>query len=157
MSTASRPFEQLPTPVKRLIYGSLAIALFFGVNSVVHPERSMAAVRDNAAMKQSRLMLASEADKMTGDVKRTPILPPVINSTRPLMGTLTGSPYFIWIYAGPTGPLYTVADRQGRILATEVDAETLYERIPEVSIQTLQLQPGAPGPLMMVDPESEQH
>ena len=53
--------------------------------------------------------------------------------------------------------LYTVADRAGRILATEVDAETLYERLPEVSVQTLQLQAGAPGPLMMVDPDSVQH
>ena len=157
MSTASRPFEQLPAPVKRLVYLTMAVALFFGVSAVLHPGRSMAAARDNAAMKQSRLMLATEADKMTGSVQRTPIQPPVITSSRPLIGTLTGSPYFIWIYAGPKGPLYTVAARDGRILATEVDAETLYEQLPEVSVQTLQLQKGAPGPLMMVDPDTQQH
>jgi hypothetical protein len=90
-------------------------------------------------------------------MKQTPIQPPVVTSARPLIGTLVGSPYFVWVYAGVNGPLYTVADREGKILATEIDAETLYQQLPEVSVQTLQLQAGAPGPLMMVDPDSIQH
>lgn len=155
MSTASRPFEKLPGPVKRLIYASLAVALFFGVSAVIHPDQSMAAIRDSYEQRQSRLMLAAEADKLIGNDARTPVQAPTVTSTRPLLGTLTGSPYFVWVYAGPSGPLYTVADRQGRILATEVDAETLYERVPDVSVRSLQLQAGVPGPLMMVDPSRQ--
>ena len=157
MSTASRPFTKLPGPVKRLVYSMLAVALFFGVSSVIHPDRSMAAARDEYAMKQSRVMLAAEADKIVASVERTPLQAPVIASTRPLLGTLTGSPYFIWVYAGETGPLYTVADRTGRILVKEVDAEALYEQVPDASVTTLQLQAGVPGPLMMVDPSRQQH
>lgn len=157
MSTASRPFEKLPAPVKRLVYTALGIALFLGVSAVIRPERSMAAARDNFTEKQSRIMLAAEADKLTSTtITRKQIQPPVVTSTRPLLGTLTGSAYFVWVYAGATGPVYTVADREGRILATELDADALYERLPEVSVTTLQLQPGAPGPLMMVDPASQQ-
>jgi hypothetical protein len=155
MSTASRPFNSLPGPVKRLVYSCLGVALFLGVGAVIHPDKSMAAVRDNYAMRQSRVMLASEADKLAAAGTRL-VDAPVVTSKRPLLGTLTGSPYFIWVYASPTGPVYTVADRDGRILATELDAETLYERLPEVSVSTLQLQPGAPGPLMMVDPDRQQ-
>lgn len=158
MSSASRPFEKLPGPVKRLVYGALAVALFFGVGAVIHPDKSMAAARENYNERQTRLMLASEADKLAAtNIDRKRVELPDVTSTRPLLGTLTGSPYFIWVYAGKTGPVYTVADRDGRILATEVDAETLYERLPEVSVQSLQLQPGMPGPLMMVDPASQQN
>ncbi|HZW06642.1 MAG TPA: hypothetical protein VFF65_05920 [Phycisphaerales bacterium] len=156
MSTASRPFSKLPGPVKRLVFGMLAVALFFGVGAVIHPDKSMAAARDDFAMRQSRVMLASEANKLAAGAGRTPLQAPIVVSSRPLLGTLTGSPYFVWVYAGPTGPLYTVAGQDGRILATEVDAETLYERCPEVSVTTLQMQPGQPGPLMMVDPSSQQ-
>jgi hypothetical protein len=155
MSTAPRSFSSLPGPVKRLIYSAFGIALFLSVSSMLHPERSMAEVRDNAAMKQSHLVPVADAGKVGAGMKQTPIQPPVVTSARPLLGTLVGSPYFVWVYAGANGPLYTVADRQGKILVTEVNAETLYAELPEVSVQTLQLQPGAPGPLMMVDPDSQ--
>lgn len=157
MSTASRPFNQLPRPVKRLVYASLCVALFMSVSAVLHPERSMADIQAQGEMNQSRVILASEADKLAANSNIKTIQAPTIKSARPLMGTLTGSPYFIWVYAGENGPLYTVADREGRILATEVDADTLYERVPEVSVQSLQLKTGNPGPLMMVDPASQQH
>jgi len=157
MGTASRPFNSLPRPVKRMVFAMAGVAVFFSVSSALHPERSMAAVRENAAVRQARVISAAQAEQLPEAAKRSSIQPPVVNSMRPLLGTLVGSPYFVWVYAGPAGPLYTVADRAGRILATEVDAETLYERLPEVSVETLQLQAGAPGPLMMVDPDSIQH
>jgi hypothetical protein len=155
MSTASRPFATLPAPVKRLIYMAFGVGLFFSVSSMLHPERSMAAVRENAAARQSHLVSAADKGKVAEGMKQTPVQPPIVTSARPLLGTLVGSPYFVWVYAGVNGPLYTVANREGKILVTEVDAETLYAQLPEVSVQTLQLQPGLPGPLMMVDPDNQ--
>jgi hypothetical protein len=155
MSTASRPFSKLPTPVKRLIFCSCGIVAFLCVSAVLHPERSMAEVRREAAQRETRLVPVTDAAR-SGAPGYNIVQPPKITSTRPLIGTLSGSPYFVWVYAGSGGPVYTVADREGKILVSEVDAETLYDRLPEVSVQTLQLHTGEPGPLMMVDPDKQQ-
>jgi len=155
MSTASRPFTSLPTPVKRLVYYALGAALFVGVGAVVRPERSMAAARESYEQRQGRIVVGGASGATESGPSATPVQIPAVASKRPLLGMLVGSPYFVWVYAGPKGPLYTVADRAGHILASEVDAETLYEQCPEVSVQSLQLQPGEPGQLMMVDPASQ--
>ncbi|MFT3684075.1 MAG: hypothetical protein QM783_03945 [Phycisphaerales bacterium] len=155
MSTASRPFAKLPTPVKRLVFCSFGVVAFLSISAVLHPERSMADVRREAAMRESRLVPVAEGSH-AGAKSNAVFQPPRVTSTRPLIGTLTGSPYFVWVYAGASGPVYTVANHEGKILAVELDADALYAQLPEVSVQTLQLHTGEPGPLMMVDPDKQQ-
>lgn len=144
MSTASRPFDQLPGPVKRLLFGACALTLFIGVSSVIRPEKSLANARYEVAARR-----AAATGPQPGATPATPA------TGRPLLGRLEGSPFHIWIYAGPRGPLYTVMDAQGKLLAQEVTGEELYALVPEVAVDQLHMQPaeGSVGPLMMVDPE----
>jgi hypothetical protein len=172
MSTASRPFHALPAPVKRLLYAGACLMLFIGVSAVINPDRSMASDRqlaiDARSQREARLALADGVNRpalatpsaaATTSASGTEATGPVVASSRPLLGTLTGSPYFIWVYAGASGPVYTVADRSGRVLVQEVDAAALYEQLPQVAVEQLQLVPSAPGaspgPLMLADPATQ--
>lgn len=143
------------------------VTFFLGVAMVVSPERSLASgeraridparLNDSAYTPrnqpaQAPLDPALQAQPTTIQAATT-IQP---TSQRPLLGTLVGSPYYIWVYAGPQGPLYTVADQTGKILATEVSAEQLYEAVPEASVEGLRLQTSGTN-LMMVDPAKQQN
>lgn len=171
MSTASRPFHALPAPVKRLLYGGACIMLFVGVSAVINPDRSMAddravaiAAREQrealgGAQGAPRQLVNAPYSLNTGGPSPAHQSAPVIASARPLLGTLTGSPYFIWVYAGSSGPVYTVADKSGRVLVQEVDAQALYAQLPQVAVEQLQLVPqtpgASPGPLMLADPDAQ--
>ena len=156
MSTASRPIKALPTPVKRLLYCAAAFALFIGVSAALNPDRSLADVRAeseqsrlNARAKQAQALALTQGTTLrTADQIRLSL-----PTTRPLIGTLTGSPYYIWVYAGQHGPVYTVADQTGKILATEVTADELYQQVPDASVRDLQLIPN--GAVMLADPAKQ--
>jgi hypothetical protein len=157
MSTASRPAAALPTPVKRLLYCAAAFALFIGVSAALAPDKSLAQARQES--EQSRLVQRTQQVPLgvvasigaPGTTIRTADqIRMSLPTTRPLIGTLTGSPYYIWVYAGQHGPVYTVADKRGRILATEVSADDLYQQVPDASVRDLQLIPN--GAVMLADP-----
>jgi|GEM_PF-6195557 len=167
MSTASRPFHDLPAPVKRLLYGAACVMLFVGVSAVVNPDRSMAddrelaiATRGQAKPQTTQATEPAPAGTTIQQADQLRQSPDFRVSNRPLIGTLTGSPFFIWVYAGTTGPVYTVADNTGRVLAQELGAEALYAQLPQVAVEHLQLVPqsgsASPGPLMLADPDKQQ-
>lgn len=151
MSTASRSFNQLPAPVKRLLLATGLLTLFLGVSAVLNPDRSLADAKANFSYEENaRAFEAAKA--MKAQAQPNPIIP-VNTSTRPLLGTLVGSPYHIWVYAGNNGPLYTVADQTGKILCTEVTAEELYDQVPGASVDKLQLKTLTEGTNVMVVPD----
>jgi hypothetical protein len=53
------------------------------------------------------------------------------------LGSLSSRGYQVEVYLGRTGPLYTVFDLSGRVLAMELNAEALYARFPELDVKTL--------------------
>jgi hypothetical protein len=160
MSTASRPLAALPAPVKRLLALAGAVTCFIALSAVLNPDRSLAQARmDVDRAQQLRAGGAPGAqNSQPATVTDQTTLPEAeairstIATSRPLIGTLTGSPYYIWVYAGRTGPVYTVANKQGRILAQELTADELYAQLPEVAVDQLHLQPGDGKAVMMVDP-----
>jgi hypothetical protein len=143
MSTASRSFDKLPGPVKRLLFSAAALALFLAVSAMLNPDRSLA---DAKAVVFPETTAAAPGGQ--------PIITPRASAGHPLLGTLVGSPYHIWVYAGKNGPVYTVANTAGKILAQEVTAEELYEQVPGAAVDKLRLQALTEGTNIMVVPDN---
>lgn len=53
------------------------------------------------------------------------------------LGTLTGDRFMVDVYIARNGPLYTVKDLQGQVLATQLDSEEVYARFPELQLNDL--------------------
>jgi hypothetical protein len=160
MSTASRPLTALPSPVKRLLAAAAAVAMFVGVSAFLNPDRSLAAAREASERETTTLRTKQAIERTTSQglpLRTADEIRATLPTTRPLIGTLSGSPYYIWVYAGREGPVYTVADKGGRILAVELTAEQLYAELPDASVKDLQLIPtaGNPGPIMLADPAKQ--
>ncbi|MBL8991178.1 MAG: hypothetical protein JNJ48_06315 [Phycisphaerae bacterium] len=90
----------------------------------------------------------SGAPALTGG----PRAPAVDGQGRKLLGSLVGSNWHVWIYSDPTGPLYTVANSRGQVLAEGLGADDVYRRFPDLPIDRLRLIP-AEGALMLADPK----
>jgi hypothetical protein len=166
MSNASRNFADLPPAVKRLLLALGGVTFFLGVAMIVNPERSMASgerARFDPARLNDSPFAPQTPTQQTAMAQAQPTQQPTTiqgatslqpTSQRPLLGTLVGSPYYIWVYAGPQGPLYTIADQSGKILATEVTAEQLYEQVPDASVEGLRLQTSGTN-IMLADPAKQ--
>jgi len=81
-----------------------------------------------------------------------PRAPAVDGKGRKLLGSLVGSNWHVWIYSDPTGPMYTVANSRGQVLAEGLSADDVYRRFPDLPIDRLRLIP-AEGALMLADPK----
>jgi hypothetical protein len=159
MSTASRPLRALPGPIRHLLYAVLAFAIFLGTSAILNPDKSLAQAREEserATLAKRTQRAPGQGVDSAGTIAEAERIRVKIKTNRPLLGTLTGSPYYIWVYAGGTGPVYTVADRAGRVLAFELTADELYEQLPEASVKDLQLLPAEGKLMMFADPDSQQ-
>jgi hypothetical protein len=57
------------------------------------------------------------------------------------LGELIGRRYLVRIHAGPDGPLYTVCDRNGKVLQADLHADDVYRSFPDLDIPSLQAGP----------------
>jgi hypothetical protein len=96
----------------------------------------------------------ADLDKIATTIAQ--VVPPLTDSGgRPLLGSLVGSQFNIWIYAGTEQPLYTVADAKGRAVVEGLIATEVFARFPQIPLTELRLQQYHPStglPLMYVDP-----
>lgn len=53
------------------------------------------------------------------------------------LGTLQSSRYTVDIYIARKGPLYTVRDDAGRVLASQISSEELHSRFPELNVDRM--------------------
>jgi len=108
-------------PVLLRVGTALAVALgFLWVTSRIDPEPS------NAGFKNEAAVAYSDAE-----------LPPSL-------GTFEGRDYVLRVSAGPDGPRYTVTDASGLVLADGLTQQQVYERFPELQLETM-----TAGPLML--------
>ncbi|MBL8747296.1 MAG: hypothetical protein JNK58_13195 [Phycisphaerae bacterium] len=53
------------------------------------------------------------------------------------LGSLTGARHTVEVYVGRNGPLYTVKDNSGTILATQITSEEVYARFPDLTLRDM--------------------
>ncbi len=58
------------------------------------------------------------------------------------LGSLTSASYRIDVYVGRDGPLYSVSDHEGRILADRVRSDEVYARFPELNLPAMHAEAG---------------
>jgi hypothetical protein len=169
MSTASRPFDKLPGPVKRLILAVGAGVAFVAISASLNPDSSLARAREEASLALNQPSAISQAQgsslavlggkptatnasapaARSGDAARLAIAAPVATNLA-LLGRMIGGPYNIWVYSGQSGPVYTVTSARGQILAVEKSVDELTSLIPDLGLENLRLE----TQVMMVDPDS---
>jgi hypothetical protein len=66
-------------------------------------------------------------------VARTPMLA----STDRLLGEVEGRNYTLQVFAGPTGPLYTVRGPGGQVLRERLTADQVYAAFPDLDVRSL--------------------
>lgn len=59
------------------------------------------------------------------------------------LGSLTSASYRIDVYVGRNGPLYSVADHEGNVLADRVRSDEVYARFPELNLPAMHAEAGA--------------
>ncbi len=83
--------------------------------------------------------------------------PPITDSAgHPLLGSLVGGPYGVWIYSSPDGPLYTVVSQSGKVLREGMNVDEVYRAFPDLPIDRMRLMPAGDGTkLMLADPSGD--
>lgn len=72
---------------------------------------------------------------------------------RPLLGSLKGKDYTVWIYSSRTAPVYTVVSGDGRILQEGLEVDEVYRAFPDLPIDSMRLDPAEGSTkLMHVEP-----
>jgi len=133
-------------PAAKLMLGIGAVGAFVLLAGVVHPFGSRAEQVPAAALNphaQTHGDLDSEQDPALADP--------------PLIGSLIGRDYLVWIYSASDGPRYTVCEPDGFVLESMLRPDDVYRIFPDLDIQTMQFTPEGSGgePLMMVIPDEE--
>lgn len=167
-----------PPVVARLCVIVLGFGLFLSITSTVRPRTSQAAVGGDEASPAMQVGAADQRSALgVGDPRLDPRAvypnpaprPPVADATpdalvnaprfdpvgNALIGALVGSDHMIWVYSSAAGPLYSVADRSGQVLATGLLAAQVFERFPSIPVTELRMLPvdsPAGGPLMSAEP-----
>lgn len=99
----------------------MAGGLLTAAASLIGPEPSSA----------SSVQLGAGTRRVAGD--------PFANAVKlpAYLGSLTSRGYKVEVFIGRVGPLYTVSDLSGSVLATHLNADALYARFPELDVSTL--------------------
>jgi hypothetical protein len=58
------------------------------------------------------------------------------------LGSLTSASYRIDVYVGRDGPLYSVSDHAGKVLADRVHSDEVYARFPELNLPAMHAEAG---------------
>lgn len=58
------------------------------------------------------------------------------------LGSLTSASYQIDVYVGRDGPLYSIADHRGTVLADRIRSDEMYARFPELDLPALHAEAG---------------
>ncbi|MCC6661287.1 MAG: hypothetical protein IT437_10420 [Phycisphaerales bacterium] len=62
---------------------------------------------------------------------------PMLATTDRLLGEVEGNNYTLQVFAGPSGPLYTVRGPSGRVLRERLTADEVYRAFPDLDVRTL--------------------
>lgn len=173
---------RIPGPLFRLMMIMMGFCLWFGASTILHPRQSSAnqprratlppagqatgggAVGADERPWEHRIGAHGPTEPLPASVGRAeetpgaagpatgPRAPAVDGKGRKLLGSLVGSNWHVWIYSDPTGPMYTVANSRGQVLAEGLSADDVYRRFPDLPIDRLRLIP-AEGALMLADPK----
>lgn len=106
--------------------------LFASAASLMGPDRSSATVIEmargpSAGEEMAAELAAAKAAKMPA-----------------FLGSLTSHTYRIDVYVGRNGPLYTIADLNGKVLAEQIRSDEVYARFPELDAEAMHA--GVPTP-----------
>ena len=130
--------------INRAILGLFAIGVFIVLVSAIVPFGSSAEDRYEDVQISDPRWQASE-------------FPPELNHFGwPLLGSLEGARYRVWIYSSPEGPAYTVIDEYGWIIEENLLEEEIREACPELELEGMIAPVGENwSPVMLVDPAME--
>lgn len=140
-AAARRRDAGMPPAIRRLAYMFIAATCFFTIATFNKPRTSAADTarihRDTPAAPGAAAQAAPQQDE----------------HGRSLIGSLSGRDTQLWIYSSPAGPLYTVLDAHGKVLARGLTTDQVYEQFPDLHIHELHFT-GDPKQIMIVDPRN---
>lgn len=137
MSTAPTTPRHQRHAGRNLAFVLGAVALFFGVASVVKPPPRSASASSTALPRPSSSAFAQlSAHAEPGR----------------LIGSLEGREFLVQCFSSPLGPRYSVLTLDGRLLQADLPADEVYRAFPGVDLENMRLEP-ASGPLMLMDRE----
>ena len=129
------------TSIRRIAVLAFGAAVFFGVASVVKPPpQSAEAGFDSMRRTPETSRLAADAPRASAHAKGWRLL-----------GTLEGREQRVLCFASPDGPRYSVHTLDGALLVADLPADEVYRLFPEIDLENMRLEPGADGPLMLMD------
>ncbi|MCA3006550.1 MAG: hypothetical protein ACK51N_05100 [bacterium] len=154
--------QPLPRGLKRFMALLVCGGALLAVGAVVQPTPSSARPPQQAAATApeaaaSMLNLPVTQRDSTGSTQPASSgsalgkAPPADGEGRPLLGSLDGANYQLWIYAGAEGAVYTLADANGYVLAEGMTPNELTRRFPSVDLRGLL---AGQGTRIMLAPET---
>ncbi|CAN5752082.1 hypothetical protein BH11PLA1_BH11PLA1_07970 [soil metagenome] len=181
MSDRADKLMWCPPAIMRLCVLAGAGVLFFGVSMVLKPESSRASTLTNRAefpAQRADALLDPNAESGAPFVARTggrgegagasgklarvldPMRPPVQDEQgHLLLGMLKGpESAVVWVYSGPSGPLYTALEPGKGVTAWSLESDDFYQRFPQFHAQDIKLMPFDinSGAIMLAEPEKQQ-
>lgn len=147
---------KVPPAILRLMMVVAGFALWFGASTILQPRQSAASPPRRpgagAVMPPTPTPQAGAPAALPAGAAVNP--PATDKFGRKLLGSLVGSTWNVWIYSDASGPLYTVADSAGRVLAEGLAADDVYRQFPDLPVDRMRLAP-ADGALMLAEPHRE--